>query len=119
MSLLSSSRPLGIGVGLAVVSNDAVKARIASGLEELDGDMAGAEYIEQRHGQHGLDKDFKRTPANQAGVVLGILIEIEGSVRGFSWAMTSRAACQTSASTQPPPMVPAMEPSSRISILAL
>ena len=29
------------------------------------------------------------------------------------------AACQTSASTQPPPMVPTMEPSSRTSILAV
>ena len=33
--------------------------------------------------------------------------------------ITSRAACHTSASTQPPPMVPAMEPSSRTSIFAL
>ena len=40
-------------------------------------------------------------------------------VRGFSCSITSRAACQTSASTQPPPMVPQIEPSSRTSILAV
>ena len=33
--------------------------------------------------------------------------------------MTSRAACQTSASTQPPPIVPTIEPSSRTSIFAV
>ena len=81
--------------------------------------MACAEDVEQRHGQHRLDEDFERAAADQAGVVLGVLVEIEGEGAGLFLAMTSRAACQTSASTQPPPMVPAMEPSSRMSILAL
>src|SRR5665213_2641010 len=40
-------------------------------------------------------------------------------LRGFSVSMTSRAAFQTSASTQPPPTVPMKEPSSRTRILAL
>ena len=39
--------------------------------------------------------------------------------RGFSVAMTSRAAFHTSASTQPPPMVPSIDPSSRTSSFAL
>jgi hypothetical protein len=39
--------------------------------------------------------------------------------RGCSFSITSRAAFQTSASTQPPPMVPIMEPSSRTSSLQL
>src|ERR1035441_9624247 len=42
-----------------------------------------------------------------------------GTGLGFSVWMTSRAAFQTSASTQPPPMVPVMDPSSRTRSLAL
>ncbi len=75
--LLGAGEALGVGVGLAVVGNDAVEASVAGGLEELDGDVAGAKDVEQRHGQHGLDEDFERAAANQAGVVFGILIEIE------------------------------------------
>ncbi len=64
-------------------------------------------------------KISKVPPQTRPVSYLGSWLRSKVRVRGFSWAMTSRAACQTSASTQPPPMVPAMEPSSRTSILAL
>src|SRR5579872_1942437 len=50
---------------------------------------------------------------------LGFWLRLKVRLRGFSFSITSRAACQTSASTQPPPMVPAIEPSSRTSIFAV
>src|SRR5271165_6380196 len=40
-------------------------------------------------------------------------------LRGASFCITSFAAAHTSASTQPPPMVPAIEPSSRTSMREL
>src|SRR5215469_15453169 len=49
---------------------------------------------------------------------LGSWFKLKVSVRGFSSSITSRAACHTSASTQPPPIVPLMLPSSSTSILA-
>ena len=58
----------------------------------------------------------RRKPAR---VVPGSWFKSNFKVRGFSDSMTSRAACQTSASTHPPPMVPTMEPSSRTSIFAV
>ena len=40
--------------------------------------MAGAEDVKQRHGQDRLDEDFQSTSADEAGIVLGILVEVEG-----------------------------------------
>ncbi len=40
--------------------------------------MPGAENVEQRRRQHGLDKDFQRAAADQAGIVLGIVVQVEG-----------------------------------------
>ena len=70
-------------------------------------------------GRTGSMKISKVPPQTRPVSYLGFWLRSKVRVRGFSSAMTSRAACQTSASTQPPPMVPAMEPSSRTSILAL
>ena len=69
---------LGVGVGFAIVGNDAVESRVAGGFEELEGHVACAEDVKQRHGQHRLDKDLERAAADQAGVVLRVLVEIEG-----------------------------------------
>ena len=81
--------------------------------------MAGAENVEQRHGQHRLDEDFKRAAADQAGIVFGILVEIEAQgARLFLGDDFARGLPDFSLDA-PPPMVPAMEPSSRMSILAL
>ncbi len=68
---------LGVGVGLAVVGDDAVEARVAGRLEELYGDMTGAKDVKKRDGEHRLDKDFKRASADEASVVFRVLIEIE------------------------------------------
>ena len=54
------------------------KPALPRGFEELEGDVARAEDVEQRHGQHRLDEDFQRAAADQAGVVLGVLVEVEG-----------------------------------------
>jgi hypothetical protein len=72
-----------------------------------------------RHGQHRLDEDIQLAAADEAVIVGRVLAQVEGEVLGLFRLMTSRAAFQTSASTQPPPMVPVMEPSSRTSSLAV
>ncbi len=40
--------------------------------------MAGAEDVEQRGREYGFDEDFERASADEAGVVLGVVVEIEG-----------------------------------------
>ena len=70
-------------------------------------------------GTTGSIKMSNVPPQTNPESYLGSLFRLKVSVRGFSCSMTSRAACQTSASTQPPPMVPTIEPSSRTSIFAV
>ena len=41
-------KALGVGVGFAIVGDDALEARIARGLEELEGHVAAAEDVKQR-----------------------------------------------------------------------
>ena len=68
---------LGVGVGVAVVGDDAVEAGVAGGFKELEGDVAGAEDVKQRHGQNRLDEDFQGASADEAGIVLRVLVEVE------------------------------------------
>src|SRR3954469_5702073 len=70
-------------------------------------------------GSTGSMKTSSVPPHTNPVSYFGLLFRLKVSVRGFSCCITSRAACHTSASTHPPPMVPTMEPSSRTSIFAV
>ena len=76
-------KPLRIGVGVAVVGDDRVEPRVFGGLEEFQSHMACAKEVKQRRRQHRLDEDFQRPPAHQAGIVFGILVQIEGERAGL------------------------------------
>ena len=45
--------------------------------------MTGSEDVEQRGREHGLDEDVERSSADQAGVVLGIVVQVEGEGARF------------------------------------
>ena len=71
-------KALAIGVTLAVVDHDHVEAGDHRHLVQVEGHVTGAEDVEQRGRKHGLDEDFERAAAYQSGVVLGIVVQVEG-----------------------------------------
>jgi hypothetical protein len=113
-------KALAVGEGLAVIDDGGGEnpAR-SSHLRKALRNVAAAENERARLRQNRLHEDIQLAAADQAVVVGRVLAQAEDRWRGLPVSMTSRAAFQTSASTQPPPMVPIMEPSSRTSSLAL
>ena len=71
-------KALTVGVRLAVIHHDYVEAGNGRDFVQVVGDVAGAKDVEQRGWKHRLDEDFQRAAADQAGVVLGIVVEVEG-----------------------------------------
>ena len=71
-------KALAVGVGFAIVHDRDLEACGGRNLVEVVGDVPGAKDVEQRRRQHRLDEDLQRAAAHQAGIVLGIVVEIEG-----------------------------------------
>ncbi len=69
---------LAVRVGLAVVDDGNVEAGNRCDLVHVVRDVSRTEDVEQRRRQHGLDEDLQRAAADQAGIVLGIVVQIEG-----------------------------------------
>ena len=59
------------------------KPALRAALKSASGNVACAEDVKQRHGQDRLDEDFQGASADQAGIVLGVLIEVEGEGARF------------------------------------
>ena len=74
---------LAIGVGFAIVHYGDVETGAAGGLVEFVANMACAKDVELWRRKNGFDKNFQGASADQAGVVLGILVEIEGERARF------------------------------------
>ena len=71
-------KALAIGVTLAVVDYDDVEAGDTGNIVEVESDVSRAEDVQQRRRQYRLDEHVERAAADQAGVVLGIVVEVEG-----------------------------------------
>src|SRR6202522_1499440 len=70
----SLGEALAVGVGIAIVNNRYFKTSDGRNLVQTEGDMSRPEDVQQRGRQNRLDENFERAPANQAGVVLGIVV---------------------------------------------
>src|SRR5438874_13793578 len=66
-----------IGIALAVVDYMHVETRSLCSLVQTERHMAGAENVERCWRQHRLNENVQRPAADQAGVVLRILVQIE------------------------------------------
>jgi len=65
------------GVAFAVVNHDHLEARNHRDLVQVVGNVSGAKDVEQSRRKNGLDEDFQRSTANQASVVLGVVVKVE------------------------------------------
>src|SRR5579884_891659 len=70
-------KALGVCVRLAIIDDYHIESGDCRNLVEVVSNMPGAKDVEQRRRQHWFDEDLERASANQAGVELGIVIQIE------------------------------------------
>src|SRR5664279_447285 len=77
-NLAGAGKALTVGVAFAVIHYDHVKAGNHRDLVQVEGHVTGPENVEQRRWEHWLDEHVERAAANQSGVVLGIVVQVEG-----------------------------------------
>ena len=81
--LVGLGETFAVRVGFTVVDDGDIESGDAGDLIEAGGDVTGAEDVEIGGRQDGFDEDFERAPTDEAGVVFGILIEVEGEGAGL------------------------------------
>src|ERR1700722_10150271 len=80
--LLRVGEAIAIGVGFTIVDYGYVESGDSCNLIKAGGGGAGTENVEIGRGQDGLDKNLEGSAANQTGIVLWVLIQIESQSSG-------------------------------------
>ena len=74
---------LAVGVTFTIIYDHDVKAGTMCHLVEVDGNVAGAEQVQHGNGKDRLHKNIQCAAAHQAGVVFGVLVQIECQSAGL------------------------------------